>query len=76
MNEQLLIGGFCLGVWSDPNQNHAGCSHSLGLGLQCNGNSISVRIFKPILVDMRLVASMDTGFHLSDLHRPSGGAYE
>lgn len=72
MNEQLLIGGFYLGVWSDPNQNHAGCLHSS----QRNGNSISARIFKLGLTDMRLGLSMDTGFYLSDLHRPSGRAHE
>lgn len=76
MNEQLSIEGFYLGGWSDSNQNHAGCSHSLGLGLQCNGNSISARIFKLGLMEMRLEVSMNAGFYLSDLRRPYGHAYE
>ena len=75
MSEQPLIGGFHLGAWSDPNQNRPGRSHSLGLGLQHNGNSISTRIFKRRLMDMRLGASMDTGLYFSDLYRPSGRAY-
>ena len=76
MNEQPLIGGFHWGAGSDPNQNRPGRSHSLALGLRCNGNSISVRIFKLVLVDMRLGMSMDAEFYLSDLHGSFGGAYE